>query len=129
MNAQPPLLPKHDLQAEAFAALGVGHDDLLLHQHLPDVLHLQAQDSPVQCGGIDVQPEQDAVKHPAPLSLVHLPALPLTLQPSPPPPSHISLSGKHRAHYNPARSLLTGRILDFGSRLADCEMCFAKKNM
>ena len=121
-------MPQHDLQAEALAALGDGDGDLLNHD-LPDGLHLQAQDSPVQCRGVDVEPGQGAFPHPAPLPLLHLPALPLSLQPSPPPPSHISLSGKHRAHYNPARSLLTGRILDFGSRLADCEMCFAKKNM
>ena len=52
----PPHLPQHDLQAEALAALGVGHDDLLFHLFLSDVLHVQAQDSQVQCRGVDVEP-------------------------------------------------------------------------
>ena len=50
-----PPLPQHDLQAEALAALGDGDGDLLNHD-LPDGLHLQAQDSPVQCRGVDVEP-------------------------------------------------------------------------
>ena len=104
-----PPLPQHDLQAEALAALADGYDGLLDHD-LPDGLHVQAQDSPVQCRGVDVEPGQGALPHPAPLPLLHLPPLPLSLQPAPPPPPHIPVSGKHRAHYNPARSLLTGKI-------------------
>ena len=113
-----PLLPQHDLQAEAFSALGDGDVDLFDHD-LSNGLHLQAQDSPVQCRGVDVEPGQGALPHPAPLPLLHLPALPLSLQPAPPPPPHLSVSGKHRAHYNLARSLLTGKIFLLDQKLAD----------
>ena len=73
-----PPQPQHDLQAEALSTLGDGDDDLFNHD-LPNGLHLQAQDSPVQYRGVGVEPEQSTFPDPAPLPLLHLPALPLSL--------------------------------------------------